>query len=411
MSSSPRRWGRRQVLQSSAAALGGAGLGWSAAAGLLPAPAAAEETTGAPATTTVPSPGNETVSFHAAHQAGIATPPQATLTLIGLDLRDGVTKPDLGRMLSLLSDDAARLTRGLPALADTEPELAEHPARLSVTFGFGPRVMDQLLGGRVGGLKALPDFKTDRLDPAWGQTDLAVQICAEDPLTLAHARRMILKDSADFATVRWLQEGYRYAHGTVPDGTTMRNVMGQVDGTVNPVEADPDFASLVWSQQAGFEGGTFMVVRRMRTELDTWDKVDRPGREATIGRTLDNGAPLTGTSEHDEPDFEATDDLGFPVIDPASHVARARSEDPAQRFHRRSYNYTVPDPSRPTGEDSGLVFIAFAADLERQFVPVQARLAELDRLNEWVTTIGSAVYAIPPGAAEDEYVGQGLVER
>ena len=46
-------------------------------------------------------------------------------------------------------------------------------------------------------------------------------------------------------------------------------------------------------------------------------------------------------------------------------------------------------------------------------MPVQRRLHELDRLNTWVTTIGSAVYAVPPAAREDDagdYVGSALLE-
>ncbi len=50
----------------------------------------------------------------------------------------GAGKEALGRLLPLLTDDARRLTQGRPALADTEPELATDPARLTVTFGFGP---------------------------------------------------------------------------------------------------------------------------------------------------------------------------------------------------------------------------------------------------------------------------------
>lgn len=408
MSAEPRRWGRRQLLHTGAVALGGAGAGWSAAAALLP-PETATTASPAASAATAPLPGNQIVVFHGPRQAGVATPAQAHLALLGLDLEPGVGREAFGRLLTLLSDDAAKLSRGLPALADTEPELAASPARLTITFGFGPQVAATAFAGSAGAVSPLPTFRTDRLDEAWGQTDLAVQICADDPLTVAHARRMILKDSAGFARLRWVQDGFRQARGTVPDGTTMRNVMGQVDGTVNPVEADPDFARLIWSDEAGFTGGTFMVVRRIRARMESWDKVDRVGREAAVGRRLGNGAPLTGTSEHDEPDFETLDSLGFPVIDPASHIARARSADPTQRILRRAYNYTTPDPTRPTGEDSGLVFIAFAADLERQFVPIQRRLAELDRLNEWVTPIGSAVYAVPPGAAEGEYVAQRLL--
>jgi dye decolorizing peroxidase len=396
------------VLRTGAAALGGAGAGWSAAVA-LEGPRDPEVVDAPPAAAVASEPelGNQTVPFHGAHQAGVATPPQAHLSLLGLDLLRA-DRGILQRLMRLLSDDGARLSRGLPALADTEPELAGRPARLTMTFGLGPEVMRGLRPDAGSAVEALPAFGTDRLDPAWGQTDVVVQICADDPLTVAHARRMVLKDCVGLARLRWVQHGFRRAAGVEPDGTTMRNVMGQVDGTVNPGQADPDFDGLVWRAADPLAGGTVMVVRRIRARMEAWDEVDRSGREAAMGRRLDNGAPLTGTREHDEPDLEATDRLGFPVIDPASHIARARSDNPAERFLRRAYNYTVPDPTQSSGEDSGLVFIGFAADVRRQFVPVQRRLAELDRLNQWVTTIGSAVYAVPPGAPEGEYIGQRL---
>ena len=37
-----------------------------------------------------------------------------------------------------------------------------------------------------------------------------------------------------------------------------------------------------------------------------------------------------------------------------------------------------------------------------------ARLAELDLLNLWTTPIGSAVFAVLPGAQEGEVLGQAL---
>lgn len=407
------RWDRRRVLRTGAAAFGGAGAGWSASA--LVANAAGAEPAGAGPTVIAPAAGAQTVPGEGNHQPGVVTAPQAHLALVGWDLRDGATAVELGRMMRLLSDDADRLGQGQAALADTEPELAAHPSRLTVTFGFGPRVLRELVpADRRPPLDELPDFARDRLEPAWAQTDVVAQICSDDPVTLAHARRMLVKDARTFAEVRWIQTGFRTARGTVAEGTTMRNLMGQVDGTVNLAEAEPDFSTLVWADGsgaggAGFEGGTFLVVRRIRMQLERWDRVDRVGREVVVGRRLDTGAPLTGKAEFDEPDFAATDRFGFPVIDPASHIARARSEDPRERFLRRSYNYAVPDPGRSAGEDSGLVFLAFAADPAAQFVPVQRRLDELDRLNEWVVTIGSAVYAVPP-AAPDGYVGQALLE-
>lgn len=390
-------WSRRSLLRSGALATAGVGVGvgagWSAARAAPPAP---------------PEPGDEhdgalVESFHGRRQAGVETPPQAHLSLLGLDLAAGAGREELGLLLSLLGDDAARLTRGEPALADTEPELAALPARLTVTFGLGPRAA-ALVGAD---LTPLPRFTGDRLDDAWGQTDLALQLCAEDPVTLAHARRVLLKDAAAYARVRWVQDGFRRARGSEQVGATMRNVMGQLDGTAN-VRERADLDDLVWGASLGPDSTT-MVVRRISADMAGWDRVDRTTKELVVGRRLSDGSPLTGSAEHDEPDLEAVDDLGFPVIDLASHVRRARTDDPTQRFLRRGYSYTVTDPRRPLGEDAGLVFVAYAADLGRQFVPVQRRLAELDRLNDWVTTTGSAVYLLPPGLAEGDDLGRAVL--
>lgn len=144
-------------------------------------------------------------------------------------------------------------------------------------------------------------------------------------------------------------------------------------------------------------------------ELDTWEEIDRPGRELTVGRTLDTGAPLTGAEEHDAPDFAATDRYGIPVILPASHIAWARHLHDHERFHRRAYNYDDP-PESGQVSNSGLIFASYQRDIDTQFLPVQQRLAEFDALNEWTTPIGSAVYAILPGTPPGGYLGQTLLE-
>ena len=127
-----------------------------------------------------------------------------------------------------------------------------------------------------------------------------------------------------------------------------------------------------------------------------------------MGRTLRDGAPLTGTSESDEPDFDAKTAIGFPVIPAFAHIRRARG-DGAERIFRRAYNYD----ERPGGSgvsESGLLFVAFQADVARQFVPMQQRLDELDLLNEWTVPVGSAVFAIPPGCTEKGYIGETLLD-
>ncbi|MGI9124057.1 MAG: Dyp-type peroxidase, partial [Mycobacterium sp.] len=56
------------------------------------------------------------------------------------------------------------------------------------------------------------------------------------------------------------------------------------------------------------------------------------------------------------------------------------------------------------------IFTAYQRDIDRQFLPVQRRLAEFDAMNRWITPIGSAVYVIPPGVAPGDYIGRPLLE-
>lgn len=353
--------------------------------------------------------GSGTVAFHGEHQAGIATSPQAHATLVALDLHDHTDRDALRRMMRLLTDDAARLSRGRAALADSEPELALVPARLTVTFGFGPELVRRAdPTAAPAWLRPLPAFGIDRLQDAWNDGDLLIQVAADDRMTVAHALRMLLKDTRSFAAVRWSQHGFRRARGSETSGTTMRNLFGQVDGTVNPEPGTEDFDRLVWIRDGWLAGGTSLVLRRIRMNLDTWDELDRGGREQSTGRYLSTGAPLTGTEEHDEPDFEATDAVGFPVIPEFSHLRRARSEDTRQRIFRRGYNYDET-PAGGAISDSGLLFVSFQADVDAQFVPLQRRLDQLDLLNEWTTPVGSAVFAVPPGCAESGFIGETLL--
>ncbi|MBN9211187.1 MAG: peroxidase [Microbacterium sp. 71-36] len=360
------------------------------------------------ATVSPPLNGDVVVPFHGAHQAGIDTDAQAHVSLVALDLRADTDRDALRRLMRLLTDDAVRLTRGQGALADTEPELAVSPARLTVTFGFGPGFVARTGAAAPAWLRPLPAFTIDRLRPEYGDGDLLLQIAADDPVTVAHATRMLLKDARAFAAPRWVQQGFRRAHGTTRPGTTMRNLFGQVDGTANPQPGTTGFDEIVWSREGWMAGGTGMVVRRIVMDLDKWDRLDRPGRDQAVGRFQSSGAPLTGTDEFDEPDFAATDAIGFPVIPEFSHVRRSRSDDSAERIFRRGYNY---DDAPPTGtvSDAGLLFVSFQADIDRQFVPLQRRLDELDLLNEWTTPIGSAVFALPPGCAEGGFIGEGIL--
>ncbi|MFD1322004.1 Dyp-type peroxidase [Micromonospora sonneratiae] len=403
-----RRLSRRHLLTSGAVA-GGALLGGGAVAAVTDR----DRPAAAPTPVADLSIGTGTEPFHGPRQAGVATYPQAHASFVAFTLHRGVDRAALGRLMRLLTDDAARLTQGQPALADTERELALLPARLTVTFGFGPGFYRAagLDDRRPPSVADLPPFAIDRLEPRWSGGDLLIQICADDPVTVAHAQRMLIKDARPFGAVRWTQLGFRRSRGVQDEAHTQHNLLGQLDGTTNPQPGTAAFEQAVWVSDgpAWQRDGTTLVIRRIRTELETWDLLGRTDKEMALGRRLDTGAPLTGQAEHDPPDFTATDELGFTVIPEFSHVARAHVADERLMIMRRPYNYDGV-PNADGHPDSGLIFASYQADIDRQFLPVQRRLAERDLLNEWTTPIGSAVFAIPPGCAPGGWVGQQLLE-
>ncbi len=222
---------------------------------------------------------------------------------------------------------------------------------------------------------------------------------------LPRAVRHMARSGADYAQMQWMQQGFLRTDGSVPEGSTPINLFGQLDGTVNP-RAGEDWDEQAWIDegQDWLLDGTAMVVRRINMNMETWEMLDRTSPEESIGRTLATGAPLTGTDEFDEPGFAVRDAFGLPVIDPNSHMGRARppADHPEQRLARRSYDFDLPpEPGSGQLSDSGMVFICFRKDPDLQFTPIQARLDEADRLNEWITHIGSAVYWIPSGTSAD----------
>lgn len=429
---------RRTVIAGAA----GIGLGTAATLGTQVATNAISTTeTSSNTTPTDTALSNVHTNFYGTHQAGIATPSQGHARFIAIDLAKNTTAAAIQRMLRILTNDAAALTAGIAPLVDQEPELAATPANLTVTIGFGPRIFEIVAPHKKPDwLAPLPAFpRIDKLQDAYNNGDLLLQICCDDPTTLSHAQRMLTKDTRSFGRIRWVQQGFLKSYGT--GNGTPRNLFGQIDGTVNPTD-DPDknpgrggasTAEIVWGEgdaaagypQAWEPGGTSVVIRRIHMNLDTWDEVDTPAREDAIGRKLSNGAPLTGENEFDDPDFTKTDNLGFEVIAPYAHIRRARGDEldkkPWERILRRGYNYDMPvanaagfsEHGQTSGgiSDAGLIFVAYQADPLTQYVPIQKRLEKLDMLNTWTVPVGSAVFAIPAGCAQEgDYIGQSLFE-
>ncbi len=432
----PRGSSRRQVLGGSAMALGGGMLGLlggRASAGAAPVPAGAGASghpSGAsgsqhplhldevvepgrrrvlPVDDAAASPeagageaGRTVIEPRGHTQAGVLTSPPAHGVWLAFDLTDG-TRAGLRRIMRIWTDSIDRLTTGRGTLTDTEPELAQLPASLTVTvgWGMGAYLAAGLTAERPTWLRPLGPQRFDALDEGLSHGELLLQICGDDPLTVRHAARQLTEDVRDLATVRWRQQGYRHAAAVSRPGAPMRNLFGQVDGTGNPPPLDAQ--GLVHRQ----DGSCAMVVRRVRFTMGTWEQASREVREAAVGRRLRSGAPLTGEQESDPVDLGAVDDAGRPVIARDAHVRLAQDGNPRHRFLRRPYNYD------DGAGDVGQVFVAFCQDVDEQFVPILQRLGESDAMNEWLEHVGSAVFHVLPGVPmgdESAYLGSHLLE-
>jgi deferrochelatase/peroxidase EfeB len=402
---------RRQFLAGGAAAGAGAAIGR-----LLPG-------LGAPSATasTDPSPAGDPqgatalletrIPFEGPHQAGILTdrPPQAIFAAF-----DAIapTRADLADALVALSEHARRLTQGYRALIgapsdgptpDTGilgPQVP--PDALTVTIGFGASLFDDrsgLAGRRPAGLTAMPVFPDDALVAAETAGDVLVQLCAGTQETLINALRELMRATRGSLAARWKVEGFLPAARESGAG---RNLLGFKDGTSNPDPADAALMSkLVWDD----DGGTYEVVRIIRNRVEFWDRVARQEQELMIGRDKVTGAPLGKPREVDDPDL-AADPKGARIpLDSHIRLARPRTaptED--ERIVRRSYNYSRGiDLSGQL--DMGLVFAAFNRDTERQFLPIQKRLAG-EGLVDYVVPTGGGYFYLPPGADDgQDWVG------
>lgn len=357
------------------------------------------------------------VPFFGSHQAGVELELQTFTNFIAFDLDPNTDLAAFSRWMRLLTDDISRLVRGKPVLADSQPQLALGPARLTATVGLGPDFFDKVgvANLRPANFKQVPKLKIDQLAEEFSDGDFLLHVSADDPIVLSHAVRALIRDSLGFGRVRWSQQGFSNAQGVVPGGVRQRNLMGQVDGTENPALGSSDFNRIVWideksTDQPWLVGGTQMVLRRIRMNLDTWDKLGRSDKEMAIGRDLEVGAPLGEKNETDVPDFAGRQANGLLKIPAFAHIRNAHPTNPLERFFRRPFNFEVG--VSPSGSpDVGLLWAAYARDLSTQYFPVQVRLSKVDILNLWTTPIGSSVWLMLPGVNGPEgYLGQSLVE-
>ncbi len=367
------------------------------------------------------------VPFWGQHQAGITTPAQDRLHFVAFD----VTTRDRAELVDLLrawTAAAERMTSGREAVdrgavggledsppGDTGEALGLAASGLTLTIGFGPSLFDDrfgLAGQRPPALIDLPHFPKDNLDPARCDGDLCVQACANDPQVAVHAIRNLARIGFGVVKVRWSQLGFGRTATTSREQSTPRNLFGFKDGTNNIKAEDADaLREHVWAQRTDgpqwMSGGTYLVARRIRMRIETWDRTSLGEQQEILGRNKGTGAPLSGTEEFDPVNLDARKPDG-PVIADDAHIRLASPQaNNGARILRRGYNFT--DGSDGLGHlDAGLFFLCFTRDPRTRYVPMQNALSSNDRMMEYIEHTGSAIFACPPGLSPGGYWGQQL---
>jgi deferrochelatase/peroxidase EfeB len=367
----------------------------------------------------------DAIEFFGEHQAGIVTPAQDRLHFVAFDV---ITKDraDLVELLRQWTSAAARMTQGhdagLIGAVDGIPEappddtgeaLGLPASGLTITIGFGPSLFRTADGVDRFGLAAkrppaladIPAFRGDALRPEISGGDLCVQACANDPQVAVHAVRNLARIGFGKVTVRYSQLGFGRTSSTSVTQATPRNMMGFKDGTRNLKAEDgaDQLAQHLWASTedgaAWMAGGSYLVTRRIRMMIETWDRTSLGEQEKIFGRDKSEGAPLGQAKEYDAVDFEKKGADGEPAVPADSHVRLAHPDhNGGAKLLRRGYNFV--DGSDGLGRlDAGLFFMAYQRDPRKQFVTVQRNLARLDTLNEYIRHESSGVWACPPGVS------------
>ena len=351
--------------------------------------------------------GQEEISFYGKHQAGITTPMQKNIYFVVLDLRT-TDKNELIQLFKDWTDYSEKLVNGdlvkkdgsnalLPP-SDTGETVGLNPYRLTLTFGVSASFLTKLglEKKRPKLFRDLPAFPKEQLREQYTGGDIVIQACADDEQVAFHAVRNLIRKGRNKVTMKWSQSGFAAIGDRME---TPRNLFGFKDGTAN-VTTEKDFDKVVWADsQDWMKNGSYMAVRRIIMHLETWDRTNLQEQENTFGRYKESGAPFGKQNEFDEVD------LSLLPVD--SHVRLAKEVD--LPILRRSYSYSDGiDPK--TGQfDAGLLFIAFQKDPDR-FVKIQTNLGADDKMNEYVTHIGSGLFACFGGVKEGGYIGQDLFE-
>ena len=286
--------------------------------------------------------------------------------------------------LSILTFDLTKAKAAAPALEALWEDVNERfhdfyaPQRLTLTIGFGLPLFEKLgkTRGKPKSLRRMRAWDGDEFDSKTTQADALVQVCSDDRglnFQVAHAVAQYL---APAFALRDQETGFGIGDS--------RGLLGFIDGTGNPKGAEKVETAIVGHEDARHAGGSYMVLRKIRENLKSWERQPVDKQERIIGRRKLDSAPLGNTPANSHKE--------------KSSMTTAKGD---VEMLRRSYPYG-------DARESGLLFICFVRDLQ-QFEVVKDRMVSPysngkkvgpDALMPFSSPISGGYYFIPSAPAE-----------
>ena len=365
---------------------------------------------------------------YGAHQAGVTTPHQLFGIMCAFDITAS-TPSQLENLLRTLTARIEFLTQG-GELSDADDKLPPsgsgllgkkfNPDGLSITVSIGSSLFDARFGlaaKKPLHLQEMHDFPNDKLKKEWCDGDFSIQICAFTPETCQAALRDILKNTAQFAIIRWSIDGFLPKNE--PGALAARNLLGYRDGSGNPNVADDKIADQVlWTgvaensrdEPAWAKNGSYQAVRLIRHFVEFWDRTPLQEQNAIFGRQKYSGAPLDGKKESDIADFAKDADGKITPKDSHMRLGNPRNPEYMKKhlLYRRAFNYSR-GLSKAGQLDVGLIFICYQANLADGFMFVQGRLNG-EPLEEYIQPFGGGYFFTLPGVEKGQFLGQQLLQ-
>ncbi|KAE8139020.1 hypothetical protein BDV38DRAFT_58025 [Aspergillus pseudotamarii] len=250
-------------------------------------------------------------------------------------------------------------------------------AQFACTVGIGSNVWDRLTGlPRPTELHPFREIKGERHTAVSTPGDLLFHIRSDRRDLCFEFERQLMDLLGDSVTVIDQTVGFRYFD--------VRDLLGFVDGTANPVGPSVSDTILVAEEDTSATGGSYIVVQKYLHDLQGWKSLSSEKQEAIIGRTKWENIELDDADEGKQ----------------QSHKSLATIEENGEEHEILRDNMPFGNPS--SGE-FGTYFIGYTRRLwviekmlERMFIGNPPGLH--DRLLDFSKPLTGVTFYAPPAS-------------